>query len=59
MPLVVFVAGCTAALGSLLRVADLLQFVSRSVLVGYISGASLLIITNQLKHVLGVAALVG
>jgi sulfate permease, SulP family len=36
-----------------LRVADLLQYVSRSVLVGYISGAAVLIVANQLKPLLG------
>jgi sulfate permease, SulP family len=34
-------------------VADLLQYVSRSVLVGYIAGAAVLIIANQLKPWLG------
>lgn len=55
VPLLVLMVGVIAVIGSILRVADLLQFVSRSVLVGYISGASVLIITNQIKHWLGVA----
>jgi SulP family sulfate permease len=41
--------GIVAVLGSMLRIADLLQYVSRSVMVGYISGAAVLIIANQLK----------
>ncbi len=55
VPLLVLMVGLIAVIGSILRVADLLQFVSRSVLVGYISGAAVLIIANQLKHWLGLA----
>jgi SulP family sulfate permease len=55
VPLLVLMVGLIATFGALLRVADLMQFVSRSVLVGYISGAAVLIITNQLTHLLGVA----
>ncbi len=54
IPLLVLMVGIFATLGSLLRVADLMQFVSRSVLVGYISGAAVLILSNQLAHLLGV-----
>jgi SulP family sulfate permease len=54
LPLLVLMAGLIAVLGSMLRVADLLQYVSRSVLVGYIAGAAVLIIANQLKPWLGV-----
>lgn len=56
LPLLVIMAGVAAVAASLLRVADLLQFVSQSVLVGYVAGAAVLIIANQLKHMLGVAA---
>jgi sulfate permease, SulP family len=54
LPLLVLMVGLIATLGSLLRVADLMQFVSRSVLVGYISGAAVLILANQGVHLLGV-----
>ncbi len=54
MPLLVLMVGVLSVIGAIFKVADLLQYVSRSVLVGYITGAALLIITNQLKHVLGV-----
>jgi SulP family sulfate permease len=54
LPLLVLMVGLIATLGSLLRVADLMQFVSRSVLVGYISGAAVLILANQATHLLGV-----
>jgi sulfate permease, SulP family len=54
IPLLVLMVGIFATLGALLRVADLMQFVSRSVLVGYISGAAVLILANQMTHLLGV-----
>lgn len=54
VPLLVLMVGFFCLLGALLRVADLLQYISRSVLVGYIAGAAVLIIANQLRHVLGV-----
>jgi sulfate permease, SulP family len=55
MPLLVFLVGIISILGALFKIADLLQFVSRSVLVGYISGASLMIMNGQFKHIFGVA----
>lgn len=55
MPLLVFMVGALSVIGAFLKVADLLQYVSRSVLVGYITGAAILIITNQTKHLLGIA----
>lgn len=55
VPLLVLMVGLIAAGGALLRVADLMQFVSRSVLVGYISGAAVLILANQTIHLLGVS----
>jgi len=36
------------------RVAELVQYVSRSVIVGYITGAAVLIIANQVDHLLGI-----
>ncbi len=54
MPLLVLMVGLLAIAGALIRVADLLQYVSRSVLVGYISGAAVLIMANQLVPFLGV-----
>jgi SulP family sulfate permease len=55
LPLLCLMVGAFSVLGALLKVADLLQYISRSVLVGYISGAAVLIIANQLKHILGIA----
>ena len=51
--LLTLMVGLIAVAGALLRVADLLQYVSRSVLVGYIAGAAVLIMTNQLIPMLG------
>ncbi len=58
MPLLCLMVGAFCIVGALLRVADLLQFVSRSVLVGYIAGAATLIIANQFKHILGITDLI-
>lgn len=58
IPLLVLLVGLVATAGAFFRVADLLQYVSRSVLVGYITGAAVLIVANQLKPLLGVEAYV-
>jgi len=55
MPLLVFMVGFISVVGAMLKVADLLQYVSRSVLVGYITGAAILIMNGQFKHIFGVA----
>lgn len=58
IPLLVMMVGMMAAVGAIFRVADLLQYISRSVLVGYISGAAVLIVANQLKPFLGLSEVV-
>lgn len=55
LPLLVFLVGVLCVIGAFFKFAELLQFVSRSVLVGYITGAATLIMASQLKHVLGIA----
>jgi SulP family sulfate permease len=55
MPLLVLMVGIMCLIGALLKAADLLQYISQSVLVGYITGAAMLIMMNQGKHLLGVA----
>lgn len=55
VPLLVLMVGIWAVIGAVMRIADLLQYVSRSVLVGYISGAAVLILINQSVHFLGLA----
>lgn len=57
VPLLILLVGIFCTIGAFFKFAELLQFVSRSVLVGYITGAATLIIAGQLKHVLGVAEL--
>ncbi len=59
IPLLVLMVGVFCLVGGFLKVADLLQYVSRSVLVGYLTGAAVLIMANQFKHVLGISAQVG
>ena len=55
LSLLVCMIGVFLIVGAFLKVATLTQYVSRSVLIGYITGAALLIIANQLHYVLGVA----
>ncbi|MEM9281309.1 MAG: SulP family inorganic anion transporter [Verrucomicrobiota bacterium] len=54
LPMLVLFVGILLTIGALFRVAELVQYVSRSVVVGYIAGAAILIIANQLRHILGV-----
>ncbi len=54
MPLTVFLAGVILIIGAYARAADLIQYISRTVVVGYITGAALLIILNQSKEIIGV-----
>ncbi len=53
MPVLVFLVGVVLVLGAYLRLADLVQYVSRSVVVGYVTGSALLIMANQLAAVGG------
>jgi SulP family sulfate permease len=53
-PLLVLLAGLLLAAAAILRLADLLQYVSRSVVVGYVSAAALLIAAGQLRDALGI-----
>ena len=54
VPLIVFLAGLACVAGAFVKATEMLQFVSRSVLVGYITGAATLIIASQLRYVLGI-----
>lgn len=55
MPLLVFLVGTLLLIGSLLKVAELAQYISRAVMVAYVSGAALLIMANQMGNILGVS----
>lgn len=54
MPLVVLLTGVMLTVGAFLRVADLVQYISRSVIIGYLSGAAVLIIANQIAPMTGI-----
>lgn len=54
VPLIVFLAGLVCVIGAFVKATEMLQFVSRSVLVGYITGAATLIIASQLRYVMGI-----
>lgn len=51
--LIVFLAGLFLIIGSFLRVAHLMQYISRSVIIGYITAAAIYIILNQTRKTLG------
>ena len=58
MPLLVLMVGVICLVGAILKAADLVQYISQSVLVGYITGAAILIMANQGKHLFGVSEVV-
>ena len=58
MPLLVLMVGIICLIGAVLKAAELVQYVSQSVLVGYITGAAILIMINQGKHIFGVNGVV-
>lgn len=58
MPLLVLMVGIICLIGAVLKAAELVQYVSQSVLVGYITGAAILIMINQGKHIFGVSDIV-
>ena len=53
LPLIVALSGIFLIFGALIKVASLVQYVSRSVVTGYITAAAFFIILNQLKKALG------
>jgi len=54
MPLVVLLVGIYLIVGAFLRVAHLIQYISRTVVTGYITAAAFFIILNQMRKVLGI-----
>ena len=54
LPLLVFLVGLILVAGAYLRIADLIQYISRSVVVGYVTGAAILIMGQQARQVLGI-----
>lgn len=55
MPMLVFMVGALLLFGAFLRVAELAQYISRTVVVAYVTGASLLIISSQLASIMGIS----
>lgn len=53
VPMLILMVGLFIVLGAYLKVANLIQYISRSVITGYITAAALLIITNQIPKALG------
>ena len=53
IPLLLVMVGAFLVIGAYLRVAGLIQYISRTVVTGYITAAALLIIANQVRHVFG------
>ncbi len=53
LPILLFLVATFQIIGSYLNVASLIQYVSRSVIVGYITAAALLIMASQIQHTLG------
>lgn len=53
MPTLLLLVALFLILGAILGVANLIQYISRSVITGYITAAAVLIIANQLDSVLG------
>lgn len=53
LPILLLLVGAFMIGGAFMRIANITQYISRSVVVGYISAAACLIVVNQLKTVLG------
>lgn len=54
LPLLLLMVSGLLILGAYLKVANLIQYVSRSVVVGFVTSAAILIICNQSRNVLGI-----
>jgi SulP family sulfate permease len=53
VPLLILLVGIFIILGAYFKVANFIQYISSSVITGYITAAALLIITNQIPKTLG------
>jgi sulfate permease, SulP family len=54
MPMLVFLVGALLLVGAYFKVADIAQFISRTVVVAYLAGAAVQMLVRQLPVVLGV-----
>lgn len=55
VPTLILLVGLFIVLGAYFKVANLVQYISRSVITGYITAAALLIIANQIPKALGLS----
>ncbi|MDA1078505.1 MAG: SulP family inorganic anion transporter [Verrucomicrobia bacterium] len=55
LPIILITSALFLILASLFRISFIVQFVSRTVITGYITAAACLIIANQGRHVLGIS----
>lgn len=55
LPSILLMSGIFLVVASLFRVSFIVQFVSRTVITGYITAAACLIVANQGRHVLGIS----
>lgn len=59
LPMLMLMVGALMLVGAFLRVAGVINYVSRSVVTGYITAAAFLIVIKQMKNVLGLEDLPG
>ncbi|MCG8527879.1 MAG: SulP family inorganic anion transporter [Opitutales bacterium] len=57
MPLLLLMVSAFMIIGSMLKLANLVNYVSRTVITGYITAAAFLIIIKQIKYVFGIEVL--
>jgi SulP family sulfate permease len=55
VPLLILLVGLFVVIGAYFKVANFVQYISRSVITGYITAAALLIIANQIPKALGLS----
>ena len=55
VPLLILLVGVFIVIGAYFKVANFIQYISRSVITGYITAAALLIIANQVPKALGLS----
>lgn len=56
LPLMLLLSGTFLVIGSLVQVGQLIQYISRTVVTGYITAAAIYIMVNQLPKILGLPA---
>lgn len=59
MPMLVFMVGALLVLGAYCRIADMAQYISRTVVVAYLTGAAVQMFVHQLPVIMGVDLMAG